>query len=99
MAVAARSAYYADGRDKSSFDVPGTRRPMRCLLAADLHYSLQQFDWACWTPAGLMGENFSLSRCRCDGWWPQFCDSCTCTDQVKSSPGARRTTATARAAP
>ena len=64
MAVAARSAYYADGRDKSSFDVPGTRRPMRCLLAADLHYSLQQFDWACWTPAGLVGENFSLSRCR-----------------------------------
>ena len=59
---------------------------MRCLLAADLHYSLQQFDWACWTPAGLMGENFSLSRCRCDRWQPQFCDSCTCTDQVKSSP-------------
>ena len=33
---------------------------MRCLLAADLHYSLQQFEWACWTPAGLAGENFQF---------------------------------------
>src|SRR6266496_3268104 len=26
-------------------DLAGTTRSMRCLLVADLHYSLQQYDW------------------------------------------------------